>query len=38
VRAELFRYATEKKISILSLKEEQNSLEEIFRSLTNGAV
>lgn len=37
VRAELFRYTTEKKISILSLKEEQNSLEEIFRSLTNGA-
>jgi ABC-2 type transport system ATP-binding protein len=37
VRSDLFRYAHEKKISIVSLKEEQNTLEEIFRSLTNEA-
>lgn len=37
VRSELFRITTEKKISILSLREEQNTLEEIFRSLTSDA-
>ncbi len=34
VRQELFRYATEKNNSLLNLKQEENSMEEIFRSLT----
>ncbi|HLZ17247.1 MAG TPA: gliding motility-associated ABC transporter ATP-binding subunit GldA [Cyclobacteriaceae bacterium] len=34
VRAEIFRFASEKNISLLSLKEEENSMEEIFKSLT----
>jgi ABC-2 type transport system ATP-binding protein len=34
VRQELFRFATEKNNSLLSLKQEENSMEDIFRSLT----
>ncbi len=34
VRQELFRFASEKNNSLLSLSQEENSLEEIFRSLT----
>jgi ABC-2 type transport system ATP-binding protein len=34
VRAELFRMSAEKNLSLISLKQEENSLEEIFRSLT----
>jgi ABC-2 type transport system ATP-binding protein len=35
VRAGLFRLSAEKKLSLISLKQEENSLEEIFRSLTS---
>lgn len=35
VRAELFRMSAEKNLSLISLKQEENSLEEIFRSLTS---
>jgi len=35
VRAELFRLSAEKKLSLLSLREEESNLEEIFRSLTS---
>jgi ABC-2 type transport system ATP-binding protein len=35
IRPELIRFASEKKISLLSLKQEENSIEEIFRSLTS---
>lgn len=38
VRPELFRFATEKNNSLLSLKQEENSMEDIFRSLTSTAV
>ncbi|MBS1506641.1 MAG: gliding motility-associated ABC transporter ATP-binding subunit GldA [Bacteroidetes bacterium] len=38
VRQELFRFATEKNNSLLSLKQEENSMEDIFRSLTSTAV
>jgi len=34
VRPELFRFAAEKNNSLLSLKHEENSMEEIFKSLT----
>ncbi|MFM9836639.1 MAG: gliding motility-associated ABC transporter ATP-binding subunit GldA [Cyclobacteriaceae bacterium] len=34
VRAELFRLSAEQKLSLISLKQEESSLEEIFRSLT----
>jgi hypothetical protein len=34
VRQEILKFATEKNISLLSLKEEENSMEEIFKSLT----
>ena len=34
VRQEIFRFASEKNISLLSLTEEENSMEEIFKSLT----
>jgi len=34
VRQELFRFASEKNNSLLSLKQEENSMEEIFKSLT----
>jgi len=34
VRQELFRFAAEKNNSLLSLKQEENSMEEIFKSLT----
>lgn len=34
VRQELFRFASEKDNSLLSLKQEENSMEEIFKSLT----
>ncbi|HTH54703.1 MAG TPA: gliding motility-associated ABC transporter ATP-binding subunit GldA [Cyclobacteriaceae bacterium] len=37
IRNELIRYATEKNLSLLSLKQEENSMEEIFRSLTSEA-
>jgi ABC-2 type transport system ATP-binding protein len=35
VRAELFRLSAEQKLSLISLKQEESSLEEIFRSLTS---
>jgi ABC-2 type transport system ATP-binding protein len=35
IRQELIRFASEKNISLLSLKQEENSMEEIFRSLTS---
>ena len=34
IRADLFRLSAERNLSLLSLKQEENSLEEIFRSLT----
>ncbi len=34
VRSELFRLSAEKKLSLLSLKQEESSLEDIFKSLT----
>jgi len=34
VRAELFRFATEKKVSLIGLKQEEQSLESIFKQLT----
>lgn len=34
VRQEIFRFASERNISLLSLKQEENSMEEIFKSLT----
>jgi ABC-2 type transport system ATP-binding protein len=37
VRAELFRLSAEQKLSLISLKQEESSLEEIFRSLTLSA-
>jgi ABC-2 type transport system ATP-binding protein len=37
VRTDLFRFASEKNLSLLSLKQEENSMEEIFRSLTSEA-
>lgn len=37
VRNQLIRFATEKNLSLLSLKQEENSMEEIFRSLTSEA-
>ncbi len=37
IRPELIRFASEKNISLLSLKQEENSMEEIFRSLTSEA-
>ncbi|GHM98556.1 gliding motility-associated ABC transporter ATP-binding subunit GldA [Cytophagales bacterium WSM2-2] len=37
IRQELFRFASEKNLSLLSLKQEENSIEEIFRSLTSEA-
>lgn len=37
VRAELFRFTAERNISVISLKQEENTLEEIFRSLTTEA-
>ncbi len=37
VRPELIRFASEKNISLLGLKQEENSMEEIFRSLTSEA-
>lgn len=37
IRNELIRFATEKNLSLLSLKQEENSIEEIFRSLTSEA-
>lgn len=33
-RQEIFRFATEKNLSLIGLKQEENSLEEIFHSLT----
>lgn len=38
VRQELFRFAAEKNNSLLSLKQEENSMEDIFRSLTSSPV
>jgi ABC-2 type transport system ATP-binding protein len=35
VRAELFRLSAEKKLSLISLKEEESTLEEVFRFLTS---
>jgi ABC-2 type transport system ATP-binding protein len=35
IRPELIRLATEKNLSLLSLKQSENSMEEIFRSLTS---
>ena len=37
VRAELFRFTAERNISVISLKQEENTLEEIFSSLTTEA-
>ena len=37
IRPELIRFASEKNISLLSLKQEENSMEEIFRSFTSEA-
>lgn len=37
VRAELFRFTAERNITVISLKQEENTLEEIFRSLTTEA-
>jgi ABC-2 type transport system ATP-binding protein len=37
IRNELIRFATEKNLSLLSLKQEENSMEEIFRTLTSEA-
>lgn len=37
VRPELIRFSTEKNISLISLRHEENSIEEIFRSLTTEA-
>jgi ABC-2 type transport system ATP-binding protein len=34
VRQEILKFTSEKKISLLSLKEEENSMEDIFKSLT----
>jgi ABC-2 type transport system ATP-binding protein len=38
VRAELFRLSAEQKLSLISLKQEESSLEEIFRSLTTKSI
>jgi len=38
IRPELLRFATEKGFSLLSLKQEENSMEEIFRSLTSEVI
>jgi ABC-2 type transport system ATP-binding protein len=35
VRQEIIKFTSEKKISLLSMKEEENSMEEIFKSLTS---
>ncbi|MBS1681815.1 MAG: gliding motility-associated ABC transporter ATP-binding subunit GldA [Bacteroidetes bacterium] len=37
IRQELIRFAADKNLSLLSLKQEENSMEEIFRSLTSEA-
>ncbi len=34
LRAEVFKFATERKLSLIGLKQEENTLEDIFRSLT----
>jgi ABC-2 type transport system ATP-binding protein len=34
VRPEIFRFATEHKLSLVGLRQEENSLENIFRELT----
>jgi ABC-2 type transport system ATP-binding protein len=34
VRSELFRFASDKKIALVGLKLEENSLENIFKTLT----
>jgi ABC-2 type transport system ATP-binding protein len=34
LRAEIFRYAAEKNLSLIGLKQEENSLEDIFKELT----
>lgn len=36
IRPELLRFATEKNLTLLGLRQQENSLEEIFRSLTEG--
>ena len=38
VRPEIFRYAADKNLSLIGLRQEENSLENIFRELTAGAV
>ena len=35
LRPEVFRFAADKKLSLIGLKQEENTLEEIFRSLTS---
>ena len=37
IRPDLIRFASEKNLSLLSMKQEENSMEEIFRSLTSEA-
>lgn len=37
IRPEIFRFATEKNVSLIGLKQEENSLEAIFRELTGSA-
>lgn len=36
IRPELFRYAADRRLSLIGLKQEENSLENIFRELTTG--
>jgi len=38
IRQELFHFASDKNLSLLSLKQEENSMEEIFRSLTTDVI
>jgi ABC-2 type transport system ATP-binding protein len=35
IRPEIFRYAADRRLSLIGLKQEENSLENIFRELTN---
>lgn len=37
IRPEIFRYAADRRLSLIGLKQEENTLEDIFRELTVGA-
>jgi ABC-2 type transport system ATP-binding protein len=38
IRPEIFRYAADKSLSLIGLRQEENSLEHVFRELTRGGV